>query len=92
MLYSYRLSAVRAVHSEVLILLSLSLSLSLFLCLPLLTQERLARFVSLIPYLPDTRAFMGVCDIWASSEVSTQWVVVCVPLSVRTPLPLSCGV
>ena len=86
MQYNYRLSAVRAILNEVLILLSLSLSLSLplssslFLCLPLLTQERLARFVSLIPYLPDTRAFMGVCDIWASSEVSTQWVVVCVYL------------
>ena len=50
-------------------LINTSPTLPLPLPLPLHAQERLARFVSLVPYLPDTRAFAGVCDIWASSEV-----------------------
>ncbi|CAF0723059.1 unnamed protein product [Adineta ricciae] len=32
------------------------------------TQQRLARFVSLIPFLADTITFPGICDIWETSD------------------------
>ena len=35
------------------------------------TQELLAHYVSLIPFLPDAIAFAGECDIWTTSEVRT---------------------
>ena len=30
----------------------------------------MARFVAMIPSLADAAAFMGTCDIWATSDVS----------------------
>lgn len=33
-------------------------------------QQRVARFVSLIPFLSDTISFPGVSDIWETSDVS----------------------
>lgn len=32
-------------------------------------QERIARYVSMIPFLSDSAAFPDLCDIWATSEV-----------------------
>lgn len=34
-----------------------------------LFQERLARFVSLIPFLPDAIVFSENCNIWTTSDV-----------------------
>lgn len=36
----------------------------------LFKQELVARYVSLIPFLPDTVSFAGVCDLWSTSDVS----------------------
>ncbi|ELW68968.1 Coiled-coil and C2 domain-containing protein 2A [Tupaia chinensis] len=33
------------------------------------TAELVARYVSLIPFLPDTISFAGVCDLWSTSDV-----------------------
>ena len=33
-------------------------------------QERIARYVSMIPFISDSAAFPDLCDIWATSEVS----------------------
>ena len=33
-------------------------------------QERIARYVSMIPFIADSAAFPDLCDIWATSEVS----------------------
>uniref|UniRef100_A0A8C2NWP7 C2 domain-containing protein n=1 Tax=Capra hircus TaxID=9925 RepID=A0A8C2NWP7_CAPHI len=32
------------------------------------TAELVARYVSLIPFLPDTVSFAGVCDLWSTSD------------------------
>ena len=32
-------------------------------------QERIARYVSMIPFISDSAAFPDLCDIWATSEV-----------------------
>ncbi|XP_006144956.1 coiled-coil and C2 domain-containing protein 2A [Tupaia chinensis] len=32
------------------------------------TAELVARYVSLIPFLPDTISFAGVCDLWSTSD------------------------
>lgn len=34
-------------------------------------QERIARFVSMIPFVSDSAAFPDLCDIWSTSEVGT---------------------
>ena len=34
------------------------------------TQALVARFVSLIPSLPDRVSFSGVCDLWSTCDVS----------------------
>lgn len=31
----------------------------------------MARYVSLIPFLPDTVSFAGICDLWSTSDVSS---------------------
>lgn len=36
----------------------------------LFKQELVARYVSLIPFLPDTVSFAGICDLWSTSDVS----------------------
>lgn len=36
----------------------------------LFTQELVARYVSLIPFLPDAVSFAGICDLWSTSDVS----------------------
>lgn len=36
----------------------------------LLTQALVARFVALIPSLPDRVSFSGVCDLWSTCDVS----------------------
>nr|XP_032806201.1 coiled-coil and C2 domain-containing protein 2A isoform X2 [Petromyzon marinus] len=33
-----------------------------------LTAELLARYVSLIPFIPDSVSFSGVCDLWSTSD------------------------
>ncbi|XP_036056239.1 coiled-coil and C2 domain-containing protein 2A [Onychomys torridus] len=33
-----------------------------------LGQELVARYVSLIPFLPDTVSFAGICDLWSTSD------------------------
>ncbi|KAM6150477.1 coiled-coil and C2 domain-containing protein 2A isoform 1-T1 [Erethizon dorsatum] len=35
---------------------------------PQATAELVARYVSLIPFLPDTVSFAGVCDLWSTSD------------------------
>ncbi|KAM5283104.1 coiled-coil and C2 domain-containing protein 2A isoform 5-T5 [Hipposideros larvatus] len=35
---------------------------------PQATAELLARYVSLIPFLPDTVSFAGICDLWSTSD------------------------
>ncbi|XP_012579493.1 PREDICTED: coiled-coil and C2 domain-containing protein 2A [Condylura cristata] len=35
---------------------------------PQATAELLARYVSLIPFLPDAVSFAGVCDLWSTSD------------------------
>ncbi|XP_036083416.1 coiled-coil and C2 domain-containing protein 2A isoform X2 [Rousettus aegyptiacus] len=35
---------------------------------PQATAELLARYVSLIPFLPDTVSFAGICDLWTTSD------------------------
>lgn len=34
------------------------------------TQELVARYVSLIPFLPDNVSFAGICNLWSTSDVS----------------------
>ncbi|XP_064440368.1 coiled-coil and C2 domain-containing protein 2A isoform X3 [Mirounga angustirostris] len=34
----------------------------------LFKQELVARYVSLIPFLPDTVSFAGICDMWSTSD------------------------
>ena len=46
-------------------------------------QERLAHYVSLIPFLPDDVTFSGACDIWTTSDVSMKTV----PFSFLPPPP-----
>lgn len=33
-------------------------------------QELVARYVALIPFLPDSVSFAGICDLWCTSDVS----------------------
>lgn len=33
-------------------------------------QELVARFVSLVPFLPDSVSFSGICDLWSTCDVS----------------------
>ncbi|XP_072593856.1 coiled-coil and C2 domain-containing protein 2A isoform X2 [Vulpes vulpes] len=35
---------------------------------PQATAELVARYVSLIPFLPDTVSFAGICDLWSTSD------------------------
>ncbi|XP_039694085.1 coiled-coil and C2 domain-containing protein 2A isoform X1 [Pteropus medius] len=35
---------------------------------PQATAELLARYVALIPFLPDTVSFAGICDLWSTSD------------------------
>ncbi|KAI5945893.1 Coiled-coil and C2 domain-containing protein 2A [Manis javanica] len=35
---------------------------------PQATAELVARYVSLIPFLPDTVSFSGICDLWSTSD------------------------
>nr|XP_020027226.1 coiled-coil and C2 domain-containing protein 2A [Castor canadensis] len=35
---------------------------------PQATAELVARYVSLIPFLPDTVSFTGICDLWSTSD------------------------
>ncbi|KAM9677470.1 coiled-coil and C2 domain-containing protein 2A isoform 2-T2 [Trichechus inunguis] len=35
---------------------------------PQATAELVARYVSLIPFLPDTISFAGICDLWSTSD------------------------
>ncbi|XP_045038678.2 coiled-coil and C2 domain-containing protein 2A isoform X4 [Desmodus rotundus] len=35
---------------------------------PQATAELLARYVSLIPFLPDSVSFAGICDLWSTSD------------------------
>ncbi|XP_032255872.1 coiled-coil and C2 domain-containing protein 2A isoform X1 [Phoca vitulina] len=35
---------------------------------PQATAELVARYVSLIPFLPDTVSFAGICDMWSTSD------------------------
>lgn len=30
----------------------------------------MARYVALIPFLPDSVSFAGICDLWSTSDVS----------------------
>lgn len=30
----------------------------------------MARYVALIPFLPDSVSFAGICDLWCTSDVS----------------------
>jgi len=34
-------------------------------------QELVARYVALIPFLPDSVSFAGICDLWSTSDVSS---------------------
>ena len=44
---------------------------TLILAILLCFQERIARFVSMIPFVSDSAAFPDLCDIWSTSEVGT---------------------
>lgn len=44
----------------------------MFVKLILIIQELVARYVSLIPFLPDTVSFGGICDLWSTSDVSSS--------------------
>ncbi|ERE90702.1 coiled-coil and C2 domain-containing protein 2A isoform 1 [Cricetulus griseus] len=35
---------------------------------PIREKELVARYVSLIPFLPDTVSFAGICDLWSTSD------------------------
>lgn len=37
---------------------------------PVFTQALVARFVSLIPSLPDKVSFSATCDLWSTCDVS----------------------
>ena len=45
---------------------------TLILAILLCFQERIARFVSMIPFVSDSAAFPDLCDIWSTSEVGTK--------------------
>nr|XP_058923206.1 coiled-coil and C2 domain-containing protein 2A isoform X2 [Kogia breviceps] len=40
----------------------------LLCCTTVLFKELVARYVSLIPFLPDTVSFAGICDLWSTSD------------------------
>ncbi|XP_076992550.1 coiled-coil and C2 domain-containing protein 2A isoform X2 [Tamandua tetradactyla] len=42
---------------------------------PQATAELMARYVSLIPFLPDTVSFAGICDLWSTSDGPTAYVL-----------------
>uniref|UniRef100_A0A8C3YRA8 Coiled-coil and C2 domain containing 2A n=2 Tax=Catagonus wagneri TaxID=51154 RepID=A0A8C3YRA8_9CETA len=42
--------------------------LSVYPSNPQATAELVARYVSLIPFLPDTVSFAGICDLWSTSD------------------------
>ena len=52
-------------------------------------QERLAHYVSLIPFLPDAITFSGACDIWTTSDVRVQSQVLHLPPSCHASQSLS---
>ncbi|XP_069924157.1 coiled-coil and C2 domain-containing protein 2A isoform X8 [Oryctolagus cuniculus] len=47
-------------------------------------KELVARYVSLIPFLPDTVSFAGICDLWSTSDEMKKSMQCC---SVTTSCP-----